>query len=163
VEIVLYNTRNVMVNAVEDQRCTSVVDGGWKHLGEAAADISGSDACVAARLALTWAVSLVEVLWNVSEASAEMAASSQPVWRTLKECVAHRCPHLSVGLSIWRMVEVLMHTDAIGRDICDRCIDMRSTEAWLYQLHPFWLLAFYFWLGNDMSNRFLLSASVVLL
>ena len=28
VEIVLYNTC-VMVNAVEDQRCTSVVDGGW--------------------------------------------------------------------------------------------------------------------------------------
>lgn len=60
-EIVPYNTRSVMVNAVEDKRCTSVVDGGWKHLGEAAADISGSDARVAARLAITWAGSLVEM------------------------------------------------------------------------------------------------------
>jgi len=55
-----------------------------------------------------------------------------------------------------------MHADAIGRDICGRCNDTRSTEAWLYNCI---LLAFgfLFWLGNDMSNRFLLSARVVLL
>ena len=62
VEIVPYNTRSVMVNAAEDKRCASVMDGGWKHLGGAAADISGSDASVAARLAITWAGSLVKML-----------------------------------------------------------------------------------------------------